>query len=155
VLQRTATEDTEVGGHAIRRGERVGMYFASANFDEDVYTNPRRYGIQRTSSHREIRGRHQVGGRAGQPAAGNLRHIDLVGICFAFVDDSRLTHSPGMNFLSHADGIRMWAEILWMTMAKPIRPVVGREIDFGDIPPSLEMIERRETVGKTIIAAPQ
>ena len=36
MLQRTATEDTEVGGHAIRRGERVGMYFASANLDEDV-----------------------------------------------------------------------------------------------------------------------
>ena len=82
-------------------------------------------------------------------------NVDLVGICFAFVDDPRLTHSPGMNFLSRADAIRMWAEILWMTMAKPIRPVVGREIDFGDIPPSLEMIERRETVGKTIIAAPQ
>ncbi len=48
VLQRTATEDTEVGGHAIRRGERVGMYFASANFDEDVYTDPRRFDIGRS-----------------------------------------------------------------------------------------------------------
>ena len=37
VLQRTATEDTEVDGRPIHRGERVGMYFASANFDEDVY----------------------------------------------------------------------------------------------------------------------
>jgi len=33
VLQRTATEDTEVGGQPVQRGERVGMYFASANFD--------------------------------------------------------------------------------------------------------------------------
>ena len=32
VLQRTATEDTEVGGRTIRRGERVGMYFASGQF---------------------------------------------------------------------------------------------------------------------------
>jgi NADPH:quinone reductase len=82
-------------------------------------------------------------------------NFDLVGICFAFVDDPRLTHSLGMNFLSRADGIRMWGEILRMTMAKQIRPVIGREIDFGDVPRVLEMIERRETVGKTIVAAPQ
>jgi cholest-4-en-3-one 26-monooxygenase len=48
VLQRTATEDTEVGGHAIRAGERVGMYFASANFDEGVYKDPRRFDIGRS-----------------------------------------------------------------------------------------------------------
>ena len=48
VLQRTATEDTEVGGQTIHRGARVGMYFASANFDEDVYTDPRRFDIGRT-----------------------------------------------------------------------------------------------------------
>ena len=39
-----------------------------------------------------------------------------------------------MNFLSRSDGIRMWGEILQMTMAEQIRPVVGREIDFGDVP---------------------
>ena len=48
VLQRTATEDTEVGGQAVRRGERVGMYFASANFDEAVFEDPRRFDIGRS-----------------------------------------------------------------------------------------------------------
>jgi cytochrome P450 len=48
VLQRTATEDTEVGGRPIHRGERVGMYFASANFDEEVYADPRRFDIGRS-----------------------------------------------------------------------------------------------------------
>jgi cholest-4-en-3-one 26-monooxygenase len=47
VLQRTATEDTEIDGHTIRRGERVGMYFASANFDEEVYADPQRFDIGR------------------------------------------------------------------------------------------------------------
>lgn len=47
VLQRTATEDTEVNGQAIRRGERVGMYFASGNFDDEVYEDPRRFEIGR------------------------------------------------------------------------------------------------------------
>jgi cholest-4-en-3-one 26-monooxygenase len=48
VLQRTATEDTEIDGHGIRCGERVGMYFASANFDEDVYADPERFDIGRS-----------------------------------------------------------------------------------------------------------
>lgn len=48
VLQRTATEDTEVGGQQISCGERVGLYFASANFDEDVFASPRRFDIGRS-----------------------------------------------------------------------------------------------------------
>jgi cholest-4-en-3-one 26-monooxygenase len=47
VLQRTATEDTEVGGQRIRQGERVGLYFASANFDEEVFDAPGRFDIGR------------------------------------------------------------------------------------------------------------
>ena len=48
VLQRTATEDTEVAGRVVREGERVGLYFASANFDEDVFEDPRRFDIGRS-----------------------------------------------------------------------------------------------------------
>ncbi len=47
VLQRTAIEDTEVAGHLVRQGERVGLYFASANFDEEVFDDPRRFDIGR------------------------------------------------------------------------------------------------------------
>jgi NADPH2:quinone reductase len=79
-------------------------------------------------------------------------NFDLVGVCFAFVDDPRLTHSLGMNFLSRADGIRMWGEVLRLAMAGRIRPVVGRQIAFGEVPRALEAIERRETMGKTIVA---
>jgi cholest-4-en-3-one 26-monooxygenase len=48
VLQRTATEDTEIDGRPIRRGERVGLYFASGNFDDEVYTDPRTFDIGRS-----------------------------------------------------------------------------------------------------------
>jgi cholest-4-en-3-one 26-monooxygenase len=47
VLQRTATEDTEIAGRPISQGERVGMYFASANFDEEVFVDPERFDIGR------------------------------------------------------------------------------------------------------------
>jgi cholest-4-en-3-one 26-monooxygenase len=48
VLQRTATEDAEVAGHLVRKGERVGLYFASANFDEEVYDDPQCFDIGRS-----------------------------------------------------------------------------------------------------------
>ena len=61
-------------------------------------------------------------------------NFDLVGICFSFVDDPRLTQSLGMNFLTRADGIRIWGNILQMTQCGQIRPVVGREIEFAEVP---------------------
>jgi NADPH2:quinone reductase len=82
-------------------------------------------------------------------------NFDLVGICFSFVDDPRLTRSLGMNFLTGADGLRIWGNIVQMTKRAQIRPVVGREIEFNDVPNMLEAIERRETMGRTVVRAPQ
>jgi cholest-4-en-3-one 26-monooxygenase len=48
VLQRTASEDTEIAGRLVEKGERVGIYFASANFDEEVFDDPRRFDIGRS-----------------------------------------------------------------------------------------------------------
>jgi NADPH2:quinone reductase len=82
-------------------------------------------------------------------------NFDIVGICFSFVDDPRAAHAFGMNFLTRAEGLRMWGDILQMAKRGQIRPVVGREIDFNDVPSLLEAIERRETMGRTIVRAPQ
>ncbi|HEY3687571.1 MAG TPA: cytochrome P450 [Streptosporangiaceae bacterium] len=46
-FQRTATHDTEVGGQPVRKGERVGIFYASANNDTDVFTDPHRFDITR------------------------------------------------------------------------------------------------------------
>jgi cholest-4-en-3-one 26-monooxygenase len=46
-LQRTAREDTEVAGQVVRTGERVALYFASANFDEEAFDDPNRFDIGR------------------------------------------------------------------------------------------------------------
>ncbi len=47
VFQRTALNDTEVGGVPVAKGQRVGLFYASANFDEDVFTDPFRFDITR------------------------------------------------------------------------------------------------------------
>ncbi len=46
-FQRTATSDTVLGGVEIKKGERVGMFYSSANFDADVFESPDRFDITR------------------------------------------------------------------------------------------------------------
>jgi cholest-4-en-3-one 26-monooxygenase len=46
-FQRTATEDVEIGGQLIKAGDRVGMYYAAANFDPEVFEDPYKFDITR------------------------------------------------------------------------------------------------------------
>ncbi|BBZ64191.1 cytochrome P450 [Mycolicibacterium monacense] len=46
-FQRTALEDTELGGVQIKKGQRVVMSYRSANFDEEVFENPYQFDILR------------------------------------------------------------------------------------------------------------
>jgi cholest-4-en-3-one 26-monooxygenase len=46
-FQRTTTCDTELGGVAIKKGQRVGMFYSSANFDPEVFDHPERFDITR------------------------------------------------------------------------------------------------------------
>ncbi|WP_264991370.1 cytochrome P450, partial [Mycobacterium kiyosense] len=46
-FQRTAMVDTEVGGVAIKKGQRVVLFYRSANFDEDVFDDPLAFNILR------------------------------------------------------------------------------------------------------------
>jgi cholest-4-en-3-one 26-monooxygenase len=46
-FQRTAKVDTELNGQEIKAGQRVGIFYASANFDETVFDRPERFDIGR------------------------------------------------------------------------------------------------------------
>jgi cholest-4-en-3-one 26-monooxygenase len=47
VFQRTATQDTELGGVRIAKGQRVGIFYSSANFDEEVFDKPFEFDVLR------------------------------------------------------------------------------------------------------------
>jgi cholest-4-en-3-one 26-monooxygenase len=47
VFQRTALADTTLGGQQIRAGQRVGIFYRSANFDEEVFDHPERFDVLR------------------------------------------------------------------------------------------------------------
>lgn len=46
-FQRTALEDTAIGGVQIKKGQRVVMNYVSANFDEEVFEEPHTFDILR------------------------------------------------------------------------------------------------------------
>jgi cholest-4-en-3-one 26-monooxygenase len=48
VFRRTATRDAEVRGQKIREGEKVVLFYASANRDEDVFEHPDTFDVGRT-----------------------------------------------------------------------------------------------------------
>ena len=47
-FQRTALTDTTLGGQQIQAGQRVGLFYRSANFDEDVFDAPEQFDITRS-----------------------------------------------------------------------------------------------------------
>ncbi len=46
-FRRTATRDTELGGKQIKEGDKVVLWFASGNRDEDVFEHPDRFDVRR------------------------------------------------------------------------------------------------------------
>jgi cholest-4-en-3-one 26-monooxygenase len=59
-FRRTATKDTELGGQAIRQGEKVVMWYVSSNRDETRYEDPDRFDVHRKPEHQAFGagGRH-------------------------------------------------------------------------------------------------
>ena len=60
-VRRTATRDTEVGGVPIPAGADLFVYYASANFDDEVFDDPAEFDIDRPNLDRHLsfgRGTH-------------------------------------------------------------------------------------------------
>jgi cholest-4-en-3-one 26-monooxygenase len=46
-FQRTAKVDTTIGEQEVRKGDRIGLFYSSANFDPEVFDDPHRFDITR------------------------------------------------------------------------------------------------------------
>jgi cytochrome P450 len=60
-FRRTATRDVEMRGQTIRKGDKVVVWFTSANFDPDAFPDPERFDVTRPPS----KARHASFGRGG------------------------------------------------------------------------------------------
>ena len=50
-MRRTALEDTEIAGQPIAAGDKVALYYGSANRDPDAFDDPDRLDVARTPNH--------------------------------------------------------------------------------------------------------
>jgi len=84
-------------------------------------------------------------------AMGNFK---LCGVLLSYADADRIAMMKGMlgwNLPSHALGKEITRNIVEMVKAKRVRAVVGKVVEFDDVPTAIEAMGNRETVGRTIV----
>ena len=59
-MRRTATVDCELGGQHIAKGEKVVMWYISANRDEAVFPNAEQFDVARTNARRHLAFGHGI-----------------------------------------------------------------------------------------------
>jgi cytochrome P450 len=87
-IGRTATRDTEIEGCPVKEGEKVVIYFTSANRDEDEFTCPADFDLDRESN------RHLAFGAGPHRCAGS--HLARMNLRIAITE-----------LLTRLDGIRL------------------------------------------------
>jgi len=91
VFQRTALNDVELAGVLIPKGERVGLLYASANFDEDVFDDPFTFNVLRDPNPHQAFGGHG----AHYCIGANLARLEVELIFNALAD-----RAPGITLLA-------------------------------------------------------
>ncbi|MEJ3746748.1 cytochrome P450 [Actinomycetes bacterium KLBMP 9797] len=97
VFQRTATVDTTLGGQEIHGGQRVAIFYGSANFDDEVFTDPHRFDVTRSPNPHLGFG----GSGAHYCLGANLARLEIELIFDAIAD-----HMPGIRRLAPAQRLR-------------------------------------------------
>ena len=96
-FQRTATEDLELGGKQIKKGDRLALMYGSANFDEDVFEDPFTFDIRRDPNPHLT-----FGGQGPHYCIGaNLAKLQIELIFNAIAD-----HMPNLESLGESKRIR-------------------------------------------------
>ncbi len=96
-FQRTALADIEVGGTMIKKGQRVGLFYASANFDADVFEDPYRFDITRNPNPHLAFGGHG----AHYCIGANLARQEV-----KFMFNALADHAPDINMISEPRRLR-------------------------------------------------
>ncbi|WP_307816414.1 cytochrome P450 [Nocardioides limicola] len=96
-FQRTALRDVEVGGVEVQEGARVAMFYASANFDEDVFHDPFRFDVMRDPNPHVGFGGHG----AHYCIGANLARMEIDIMLNSLAD-----HAPNIRQLGEPDRLR-------------------------------------------------
>jgi cytochrome P450 len=104
-FRRTVTQDTELGGQKLREGEKIVLWYNSANRDETVFPDPYRFDVTRTPNEHV-----GFGGPGAHHCLGaNLarREITVVfGELFRRLPDLEISGEPAMLQSNFIHGIK-------------------------------------------------
>ncbi len=84
-------------------------------------------------------------------ALGNMK---LCGVLLAYADEAMsdmLKRAMGWSFVPAQRGAEINDAIIALVLAQKVRPVIGRVVEFDEIPAAIEAMANRETVGRTIV----
>lgn len=109
-FKRTVMEDTTIRGQAIKAGERVVMFYGSANRDEDVFVNPNTFEITRDPN-------PHVAFGAGGPHLCLGMHVARVELAVMFKE--LLTRMP--NVEANGDFARMHSSFIAGIHSMPVK----------------------------------
>ncbi|GAB2760536.1 cytochrome P450 [Nocardioides salsibiostraticola] len=96
-FQRTALADVQVGNTLVTKGQRVGLFYASANFDTDVFEDPFRFDITRNPNPHVAFGGHG----AHYCIGANLARQEVKLMFNALAD-----HAPDINMVAEPRRLR-------------------------------------------------
>ncbi len=84
-------------------------------------------------------------------AVGNFK---LCGVLLAYADAAvapLMKKGMGWNFCASELGQRINEEIIDLVLEQHVKPVIGKVVDFEEIPAAIDAMANRETVGRTIV----
>lgn len=112
-FQRTATQDTELGGARIKKGDRVGIFYSSANHDPDVFESPEKFDITRDPN-------PHLGFGGGGPhfCLGKSLAVLEINLIFNAIADTM----PGLRLTGDPRRLRS----AWLNGVKELRVSTGR-----------------------------
>jgi NADPH2:quinone reductase len=83
-----------------------------------------------------------------------LSNMKLCGVMLSYAEPAMaglVKTAMGWNFPPAALGRQIMAEVIGLVESGAVKPVIGSVIGFDEIPAAIEAMERRETIGRTIV----
>ena len=112
-MRRTCTEDVELGGQTLRKGEKVILWYISANRDESVFPDAERFDVGRDNARRHVAFGHGIHRCVGA----RLAEIQLCTLIEEIVD-------RGIRIEPHGPAERLPSPFLHGFVHMPVRIVV-------------------------------
>jgi NADPH2:quinone reductase len=83
-----------------------------------------------------------------------LGNIKMSGVLLNYANDAMvkmLKQALGWNVAPRELGVRISGEIVDLVRSKAVRPVVGQQVEFDQLPAAVEAMASRATTGRTIV----